>query len=1092
MGIGQTVAAKCSKASDTIQSAKNRFENYVIGEKSAVKTTHEVLLAEYAEIWGGTPAGVEPEAAASATPEVDEHEPVTVGGSDGEAAARKEDDEEAAARAEEEAARKEDEEAARNEETYRKAVQKQGQAALCLSGGGIRSAAFSLGVLQVLAHHRLLTQFHYLSTVSGGGYIGGWLSRWIAAEPNQDATKIEKVLGEPREILQVSNLRANSNFLTPKTGINSADTWTGILLWLRNVLLNWTVFIPALLFAVLAPNVYLALMTWFAQLAETQARIFGWKLANILLALATVSLTIAAWQTIRHLPSHRAVRDLSGTAIRWRMVTPLLLWAGLMPLVLAAGGLSGSNLHWLLGCSFGAKIAGYLIAWRGNRRTPDPDRRKRNSELYRKNFITWLILVAIATAALWLAIKVIGDLSTLAATDAGSPTPGEGKTALPPPPALMFALSILGPLSGTLTHLLLSALYVGFRHADFQDDADREWLARVSAVTVFPTLIWAVFALICLLLPYIFIHNQWLRKYFSNWGPTVEGLTKAFGAISAVISGFVAVLGGKSAAVKLDVSVAAPKSGTAKAHELAVRIATLFFIALLFMALADIERITAEGLSARVHQGLSPITCLFLLLLALCVPLYPLWYFRSRWWLALIGFVAGLFPACAILLWAIGETGSLRKEILVAHGLIAAGLFLIVSITALKIDVNRFSMHGVYRNRLVRAFLGGARAARHQDRFTSFDPADNYRVCELHAKKNGRRILYPVINVTLNLVGGNNLAWQERKASSFVITPLYCGSGALGGEVLGYAAANNPQRRRGAYIETKEYGGNEPDLTTTASADGKTGVSLGTAMTISGAAASPSMGYHSSPATAFLMTLFNVRLGAWLANPAAQIGKEEVKAGPTSALKPLLTEAFGLTDATSDNVYLSDGGHFDNLGVYEMIRRRCRYMLVVDADEDERFAFEDLARTVRFAAIDLNAKIEFACIKMKSRLEATPTSETFAIGKITYAETPNDASWLIYLKPTYYFESAPVDVRSYGTVNAKFPHDVTLNQWFGESQFESYRRLGEHLMSKLCDEHCPETKKRAGGATLADVFNAVISRASSAGGPGDCDLCRSG
>ena len=129
---------------------------------------------------------------------------------------------------------------------------KKEQAALCLSGGGIRSAAFSLGVLQVLAYHGLLTQFHYLSTVSGGGYIGGWLSRWIARKA-QDAINIENVLASKHEILQVSSLRANSNFLTPKTGITSADTWTGILLWVRNVLLNWTVFIPALIFAVLAP-----------------------------------------------------------------------------------------------------------------------------------------------------------------------------------------------------------------------------------------------------------------------------------------------------------------------------------------------------------------------------------------------------------------------------------------------------------------------------------------------------------------------------------------------------------------------------------------------------------------------------------------------------------------------------------------------------------------------------------------------------------------------------------------------------------------------------------------------------------------------
>ena len=63
-----------------------------------------------------------------------------------------------------------------------------------------------------------------------------------------------------------------------------------------------------------------------------------------------------------------------------------------------------------------------------------------------------------------------------------------------------------------------------------------------------------------------------------------------------------------------------------------------------------------------------------------------------------------------------------------------------------------------------------------------------------------------------------------------------------------------------------------------------------------------------------------------------------------------------------------------------MIRRRCRYILVVDADADEKFAFEDLARSVRFAAIDLDAKIEFDSIKMKSRLEATAKSATFAAG----------------------------------------------------------------------------------------------------------------
>src|SRR5262249_36981055 len=134
---------------------------------------------------------------------------------------------------------------------------------------------------------------------------GGWLSRWIAEAPEQNATNVEKLLARKNEILQVSSLRANSNFLTPKVGITSADTWTGILLWVRNVLLNWTVFIPALIFAVLVPNVYLALMTWFAILAQARAFLFGWDLAVVLLWIGSLTLFIATWQAARNMPSHR-------------------------------------------------------------------------------------------------------------------------------------------------------------------------------------------------------------------------------------------------------------------------------------------------------------------------------------------------------------------------------------------------------------------------------------------------------------------------------------------------------------------------------------------------------------------------------------------------------------------------------------------------------------------------------------------------------------------------------------------------------------------------------------------------------------------
>jgi Patatin-like phospholipase len=710
MAVRDSLAAK-------VVSADSSVKNFFVGEKRTFKTTEDVLRAEYEAIWGGV------------LPQAD------------------------------------------FEDAYRKDVQKKKQAALCLSGGGIRSAAFSLGVLQVLAHRGLLTQFQYLSTVSGGGYIGGWLSRWIAGDPQQNAANIEKELARDVEILQVSSLRANSNFLTPRTGLTSADTWTGILLWVRNVLLNWTVFIPALIFAVLVPNLYLALMTWCAALAQMRATLFGHDLAAVLLWVASISLTIAAWQAVRNMPSHCYGDDPSSAAIAWQIVVPQLLWAGLVPLVLVAGGykepdvtfqMFGASqpiLFWLLVFSFSAKIAGYVIASITNRR---------NFSLYLSNFPTWVIVAAIATGALWLAIEIIDYLSTLLPAKrhllllAGEKL--DERVA-----AIVFALSILGPLGANLAHLLLSTLYVGFRYAGFQDDADREWLARLSAVSVFPTLLWAVFALICLFLPFVFIDNKWLWDLAPTLGPSIDGLVKVLG----VISGFVAVLGGKSASIKLDISNAAPKSNSTKAYEFVVRLATLFFIAFLFMVLAYFERVTAEKLviTAQTHKELSAVAVLIiprlLVFLTGFVPIYLLWYFASRKTpvlrvavLVLALFSAIGFFADAMGAWVTDPAHSVGENILIAQGFIAAGLFLIIAIASMKIDVNRFSMHGVYRNRLVRAFLGGARAGRKADPFTDFDPADNHRVSELRAQKDNRRVLYPVINVTLNLVGGENLAWQ--------------------------------------------------------------------------------------------------------------------------------------------------------------------------------------------------------------------------------------------------------------------------------------------------------------------------------------------
>jgi hypothetical protein len=353
------------------------------------------------------------------------------------------------------------------------------------------------------------------------------------------------------------------------------------------------------------------------------------------------------------------------------------------------------------------------------------------------------------------------------------------------------------------------------------------------------------------------------------------------------------------------------------------------------------------------------------------------------------------------------------------------------------VNINRFSLHALYRNRLVRAFLGGSNPKREETRnpFTGFDDNDNLPVCELWPvpRKPGESWRpFHVINIALNIVSAKKLAWQERKAEPFTISPLHSGSACK------------------SYRISSEYGHRNR------------GISLGTAMAISGAAASPNMGYHSAPSITFLMALLNVRLGWWLGNPGKE-GEETFRYdGPRLAIRPLLAEMFGLTTDTNRYIYLSDGGHFENLGLYEMVRRRCRLIVVSDAGCDPKFQFEDLGNAVRKTWLDLGVRITFDGIqKLKTlapekdgkdgKTVRTPIDAPYhAIGTIHYAAADGGGKdgTILYIKPAYHgFEN--IGIQSYAAANQDFPHQGTGDQFFSESQFESYRALGFEITDKV-------------------------------------------
>ena len=228
-------------------------------------------------------------------------------------------------------------------------------------------------------------------------------------------------------------------------------------------------------------------------------------------------------------------------------------------------------------------------------------------------------------------------------------------------------------------------------------------------------------------------------------------------------------------------------------------------------------------------------------------------------------------------------------------------------------------------------------------------------------------------------------------------------------------------------------------------------------MAISGAAVSPNMGYHSSMSLSFLLTFFNVRLGVWLGNPGGKWeGKNApyTRAGPGYAVVPLLSELFGLTSAASRYVYLSDGGHFEDLGLYEMVRRRCRWIVVCDDDQDGKRGFADLGNAVRKIWIDLGVRITFQNAPLLQAGVDAKSADIpyFAVGTIHYAsdDDPNlPPGKLLYIKPAVRGDEDAADVIAYQRANPDFPAQTTGDQWFDESQLEAYRRLGYVMAERI-------------------------------------------
>ena len=322
----------------------------------------------------------------------------------------------------------------------------------------------------------------------------------------------------------------------------------------------------------------------------------------------------------------------------------------------------------------------------------------------------------------------------------------------------------------------------------------------------------------------------------------------------------------------------------------------------------------------------------------------------------------------------------------------------------LFVNVNRISLGPFYRDRLSRTFLVSPGAG-------DLMPADQLRLSELCGEDSWAP--YHLVNAALNLQGSSDPQLRQRKTVPFLFSTCFCGSDYTG------------------YGETERLEELDPVL------------NLGTAMAVSAAAAGPTMGVMTVRALAFVLVLLNVRLAYWLPHPAkarrSAFWQRIMHRNP--GLGALLAEATGSVSDRSRFINCSDGGHIENLGIYQLLKRRCSIIVCVDGGTDPEFKFFDFTTMQRYAAIDLGATID---IDLEPLIPGPSgvSKQHHAVGTITYHD--GSQGKLVFLKLSCTGDE-PEYLSFYKRTVTAFPQEPTTDQFFDETKFEVYRALGYHV-----------------------------------------------
>ena len=372
---------------------------------------------------------------------------------------------------------------------------------------------------------------------------------------------------------------------------------------------------------------------------------------------------------------------------------------------------------------------------------------------------------------------------------------------------------------------------------------------------------------------------------------------------------------------------------------------------------------------------------------------------RVVWWLMVL-----FGPLFFLTLWLLAVDGvvELKEQNRWAPWILTAVLWIY---GWFGVNINFASLHLYYRNRLARTYL------RRMHQSEAVDPQPLSTLNPFH------KAPLHLINVAVNLPASRNPELRGRDTDFFIFAQHYCGGPSVG------------------YWPTKEWEARDKHL------------DLGTAMAISGAAAAPRMGTLTSTRYTTLLAMLNVRLGYWVRKPTKSRVWDAVPGGLY-----FTRELTGLMHESLPFVNVSDGGHIENMGLYELLRRRCRYIVLIDGEADPQHSFGGLLNSIRMAKIDLGVRIEPDLSDLRLGVEPFKRAH-FAMARIDYSDEEDGQpihGLLLVIKLALTGNESEL-LMQFRQLNPAFPHQSTAQQLFSEAQFEAYRALGEHAAEAAFD-----------------------------------------